>query len=234
LLEHVRRHRGELVRAALTILRAFILAEKPEPDPILTPMDFAAWSALVRNAVHWATGHDPAIGREDLSDTDSDRLNCVAFVEGWYEVQSAKDINGMTSADLVRTLKEEVDQDHPRFRTIRDAIANIWPKLKTGDLPSAGQIGMKAQAIRGKWFGKKMLKAITSEDGRKVWAVIMAESTESNEPLSRHGAREPHRQMSGQEIGTDGKVPPQTQQTHSDDPDDYAEQERAAIQAEDD
>ena len=57
LLGHAAEHRGGLVIAVLTILRAYILAGKPGQG--LTPMDFVAWSGLIRNAVHWSTGIDP-------------------------------------------------------------------------------------------------------------------------------------------------------------------------------
>jgi hypothetical protein len=178
LLDHVRRHRGELVCAALTILRAFILAGKLKPEPDLVPMDFPAWSAVVRNAVYWATAKDPAVGRDDLSDSDPNRLHFAAFVDGWHEVQTAKGVNGMTSADLVRWLKEDGERALPQFQTIRDAISDLWPKLKPGELPSSGQIGMKIQAIRDKPFGHKMFKTLDVEHHAQVWSVVVWESGE--------------------------------------------------------
>jgi hypothetical protein len=53
--------RGELVAAALTILRSFVAAGRPDPRP--RPMDYPAWCGLIRNAVHWATGLDPGESR---------------------------------------------------------------------------------------------------------------------------------------------------------------------------
>ena len=91
LLDHVRRHREEFVTAALTILKAFILA-KPA-DPRLEPMDFAVWSSLIRNAVYWATGLDPAIGRKDLADSDPQRQHHGAFVEELqHEIQEVRSL----------------------------------------------------------------------------------------------------------------------------------------------
>jgi hypothetical protein len=167
LLAHVKRHRGELVVAALTILRAFLLARKP--DPGLTPMDFDAWASLVRNAVHWSTGIDPAMGRKDLRDAEPDRDLEAAFVEGWYEVQRGEDVGGMTSAQLIEILKQPENQG--RFKMIRAAIAGMWSKLKPDELPSSGMIGMKLQKVRGKPFGDKRIDVVGEEHRSKLWAV---------------------------------------------------------------
>ena len=153
--------------AALTILRAFLLARKP--DPKLTPMDFDAWAGLIRNAVHWATGIDPAMGRKDLRDADPDRDLEAAFVEGWYEVQESERVGGMTSARLIEILQES--QNEGRFKVMRSAIAGMWSKLKPGELPSSGSIGMKLQRIRGKPFGNKRIESVGDQDRSKLWAV---------------------------------------------------------------
>jgi len=53
LLEHVRSHRAELLSAALTIARAYVVAGRP--DQRLTPMgSYTAWSDVVRSAIVWA------------------------------------------------------------------------------------------------------------------------------------------------------------------------------------
>jgi hypothetical protein len=166
LLAHVKRHRGELVAAALTILRAFLRAGKP--DPKLTPMDFDAWASLIRNAVHWSTGIDPAIGRKDRN-ADPDRELEAAFVEGWYEVQQGEQVGGMTSARLIEILKQPENQF--RFKMIRAAIAGMWSKLKPDELPSSGSIGTKLQKLRGKPFGDKRIDVVGDEHRSKQWGV---------------------------------------------------------------
>jgi len=167
LLDHVRRHRAAFVIAAVTILKAFVLA-KPL-DPQLTPMDFPAWAGLIRNAVRWATGLDPALGRKDLADSDPEREYHAAFLEGWLEVQTARRVNGMTVADFLRTLcQDDLGGAYPKAR---EAIQNLWPKVESGKLPSSRSIGMKIGAIRGKVFGSKRFEGIPGADGFKIWCV---------------------------------------------------------------
>jgi primase-polymerase (primpol)-like protein len=177
-------HRGELVCAAVTILKAFILAGKP--DQGMVPMDFPAWCGLIRNATKWATGHDPAVGRKDLEESDPERQHCAAFVEGWHEVQTAKQSGGMTSADMLKFVKND---SAGLFDVIRNAMGEMWPKVKAGELPSAGSIGMKIQAIRGKVFGDKRFELASEVKRAKVWkVVIIPKSGESSESVSHRRA----------------------------------------------
>jgi hypothetical protein len=161
-------HRGELVCAALTVLKAFILAGMP--DQGMVPMEFPEWSGLIRNAVKWVTGDDPAIGRKDLTDSDPERQQCAAFVEGWYEVQDANQSTGMTSADMLKLVK---DDSAGLFRGIRNAMGEMWPKIKDGELPSSGSIGKKIHGIRGKVFGDKRFELAGEEKRAKIWKVVV-------------------------------------------------------------
>jgi hypothetical protein len=217
LLAHVRGHRERLVVAALTILRSYILAGKPDQE--LTPMDFTAWSGMIRNAVRWTTGVDPAAGRKDLDQSDSEHSHCAAFVEGWFEVQEFLNVKGMTSATLVKTLKAAGDET--RFEGIRDAMANLWPRIKTGELPSSGSIGMKIQAIRDKAFGTKRFEAISEDKRAKVWAVIEAQhrppAGESREPGESHThgrEKKDDDKCHTEKNGSDWDKTLQAQQTH--------------------
>jgi hypothetical protein len=186
LIEHARRDRGRLHAAALTILRAYIQAGKPPQS--LKPMDFPAWSGLIRNAVYWTTGLDPAIGRPDLRKADSHHEHCAAFVEAWRDVQDERGARAMTTADLVRELAS--GKQSKAYDSMRAAISDLWPKLKPGDLPSSGTIGNTIGAIRDKPFGHLKFRASGSEDRRKLWAVVNIhpigaadESDESDESI---------------------------------------------------
>ena len=62
LLGYVRKHRGRLVGACLTILRAYIRAGRPELG--LCPMgSFEEWSKTVRAALVWTGADDPYLTR---------------------------------------------------------------------------------------------------------------------------------------------------------------------------
>jgi hypothetical protein len=75
--------RGELVPAALTILRAYEVAGRPKQD--IAPYGrFEAWSALVRSALVWVGMADPCLCRADLEASDTVRSGLVAVLAGWH------------------------------------------------------------------------------------------------------------------------------------------------------
>ena len=71
-------HRGKLITACLTVLRAFWLAGKPYQD-IPEYGSFEAWSRLVRHPLVWLGMPDPLLSRERVrgDDPDADTLSAV-------------------------------------------------------------------------------------------------------------------------------------------------------------
>ena len=185
---HTVANRGELVCSALTILRGFILAGKP--DQSLTPMDFVAWSALVRNAVKWSTGFDPWEGRADLADANPEVGAGGALVEAWHNLQTVQGVKGFTVADVLRELRsDKAGTTHP---ALRDALAELWPKMKPGDLPSSGSIGMKIQSIRGQVFGSGLRTSGRTRKSRSgAWktSVCLSISVSSSNPRAEKTSR---------------------------------------------
>ena len=65
----VRTSRAEYVTAALTVLRAYIAASRPDLD--LSPFgSFERWSGLVRSALVWLGAVDPCDSREAVLEDD--------------------------------------------------------------------------------------------------------------------------------------------------------------------
>lgn len=99
IMRHVREHRDEYLQAALTILRAWHVAGRPEYD--LTPWgSFEEWGEVIRNAVIFAGGADPCIAREGLIDADSETRAAKAVMANWPEGRF------LSSSEIARGLKE--------------------------------------------------------------------------------------------------------------------------------
>lgn len=97
LYDFVPRHRGELVAAALTILRAYIVAGRPSVG--LKPWGgFDAWSNLVRSAIAWMGLEDPAAGRSRVEELDPVRAGLRTLLQAWREALGPK---GVTAAEAV-------------------------------------------------------------------------------------------------------------------------------------
>lgn len=80
LLGYVLMQRERLVVAALTVLRAFVVAGCPPHDRGPPKGSFEAWDRIVRGAIIWAGGADPLGGVQrirDQGDEDLDRLRTL-------------------------------------------------------------------------------------------------------------------------------------------------------------
>lgn len=76
--------RAEYVAAALTVMRAYVAAGRP--DLGLSPFgSFEQWSAMVRAAMVWAGAADPCDSREAVMEDDPEAVMLRALVAAWWE-----------------------------------------------------------------------------------------------------------------------------------------------------
>ena len=90
LLAHARAERPRLAAAALTVLRAYVVAGRPQHDKPAKG-SYEDWDRLVRGAIIWAGGADPLGGVETLrkrGSVDSNELRelLAAWVEAFGPV----------------------------------------------------------------------------------------------------------------------------------------------------
>ena len=74
-------NRGELVAAALTILRAYHVAGRPSRLPQL--QSFAGWSDMVRSAMVWLGVDDPVKTQETLRENDPVLTTLIRVATAW-------------------------------------------------------------------------------------------------------------------------------------------------------
>ncbi|MBV8269199.1 MAG: hypothetical protein JO252_22995, partial [Planctomycetaceae bacterium] len=136
--EYVMRERPRLVAAALTILRAYVAAGYPKPEPKLTPMDFPKWELTVRRAIHYATGTDPCGSKSSLEANDETTLERRRVVAAW------RDLCVLLARPEGLTVREATDEMNAatagdRFKEVREA----FPKaLRPGTTQvDAGKLG---------------------------------------------------------------------------------------------
>jgi len=88
---HITEHRHELVAAALTIPRAYVLAG--EPDQKLKPWGgFDEWSRTVRAALVWSGMPDPCATRQHVIEDDPDREQAATLLSAWHSEVGADPI----------------------------------------------------------------------------------------------------------------------------------------------
>jgi hypothetical protein len=144
LIGSVRARRGELAVAALTILRAYIVAGRPIPDPKPPPMGgFEAWANLVRRAVHWVMGHDPLATKGEAKSADKTATQLPALIEGWAQLCQACGAGGLSTAQAIKVL-----ENHPGDHELLRAL--LTESTRDGRLPSPQGLGNLLGKVRGR------------------------------------------------------------------------------------
>ncbi len=162
LLAYAKANRGRLVIAALTILRGYFLAGRPQAD--LVPMDYPAWCGVVRQAVVWAIGIDPCCTRREAIADDPEANQLRAVIAGWAELPRGH--LGLTAAEAVKILKNPDNQN--LFTMLRDALQE-WSR--EGDLPSPRSIGKRLKELKGRVVDGKVLRS-KQYQGTQSWSVV--------------------------------------------------------------
>lgn len=114
-------HRVTLVAAALTILRAYYLAGRPEQD-IPTWGGFEAWSAEIRAPLVWLGLPDPYLTRELVIEDDPQREANSEVLKQWSAVVAG----GILLRDLITRAEQ-----HSELKDALLAVAAAW---KTRDI----------------------------------------------------------------------------------------------------
>lgn len=155
---YVTKNRPELVAAGLTIVRAYVVAGRP--DQKLTAVDFREWSDLVRSAIYWTIGADPCASRRDLVATDGDSADRAALVDGWAELPMAE--RGVTTGEALRILRDNPAQ----YSTLRSVILT-----RSGELPSTKVLGKMLAKVRGRVVGGRAIQSVDAGKNTLAWKV---------------------------------------------------------------
>lgn len=138
LLAYVRNERARLVTAALTILRAYIAADRPAHGKSAKG-SFEAWDRLVRGAVIWSAGIDPLAGVERIRQAgDSDLDNLRALLASLRAMFGDK---AVTAAEIVHEATSVTAAIDPRSTdraVLRDALVPYADKSGRLDSKTLG------------------------------------------------------------------------------------------------
>jgi len=175
-LGFVRANRSTLVAAALTVLRGYVVAGRPDMG-LPKWGGFEAWARLIPHAIVWAGGEDPMGARRGLEgDDDPERLAAAQIVKGWETLcRNAGRVDGLTIKEAMailypeRSRHEEHEPDgYDDLREAIEALARSRPGLPPGSRQVAEAVRrLKARPIAG----RKLLSEKTRE-GVQRWRVV--------------------------------------------------------------
>ncbi|MFZ2958388.1 MAG: hypothetical protein WA705_15990 [Candidatus Ozemobacteraceae bacterium] len=138
--------RPQLVKAALTILRAYAAIGRPAQN--IEPYGrFEEWSDLVRASLVWAGCADPCLSRVALEEADPVRAQLRGVLTSWSRIFGKTTI---TVQELIENVHKETRVD------LYNALAAIAPGKQTGELDATRL---------GKWIGKHAKRV---QDGLRI------------------------------------------------------------------
>ncbi len=158
LAAYVREHHPRLLTAALTLLRAFVNAGRPQHrHPKLG--SYEAWDELVRAAVIWATGVDPVETQARLRSESPEVSAHAALVDAWLRHVGADRAVGVTEL-LSGPYREGMAQQMVVACTTRDGLP-----------PSPVVLGKYLHRMAGRVAHGHRIEKHSSQSGSSLWVL---------------------------------------------------------------
>jgi hypothetical protein len=206
LLAHVRERRGELVRAALIILRAHAVAGRPSGWKSKLG-SFEEWDEVVRGAVWYATGWDCNETRKRAAEESPDRLNRLALLEAWAAIpDGGHDGRGLTSEQAYRLA---TTSDSEKAVDLADAFARFGRDNKP---PSTKVIGNTIRGMEGRNICGRAFQKCGNRKHAALWRVVNLSPDAPEHQNGRHEGR--GKGESGESEESDSSLP--TRELHID------------------
>lgn len=166
-LEDVFARRGELIRAALTVVMAYLAAGAPTIEGLHPYGGFSEWDRMVRRPLVWLGLPDPLKASESLRESDPDLEGMRLLLGAWC---AAFNNIPKTAAELVAAgiagSHMTGEYDHP---DLRDAL-----QLVCNEKPNARRLGYWLRRHQDRIVDGMQVKQSGSEGHSKVarWTVL--------------------------------------------------------------
>ncbi len=158
-------NRGLYVAAALTVVRAYVVAGCPNTLPALA--SFEDWSRLVRSALVWLGRADPVETMKAAREDDPTTSALTMLFASWHDAVQG---NAHTTGEIVNTSNSEImgQKSHPGLREALFEVAED----RRGDI-SPKALGKYLSRFKNrKVAGLKLIEAGKDRKGSILWKVV--------------------------------------------------------------
>ena len=173
--DYCKRHREEMVEAALTLVRGW-LSQSSSADGHRAPGrmgSFEVWDDLVRQTVAWVGRElkpgqyaDPMEAMKDLQASDPEREALGVFLKAWFDCFGTKFVSSQEVLDAINEF------DNMDKSPVRDGLAAAFQELFGSHPGSSKAVGKFLQFRKGRVVGG--MKLVCRKDGKAntmKWAV---------------------------------------------------------------
>ena len=159
--QYAKDNRARLVVAALTMLRAFVVAGRPYDGNLLG--SFESWSETIAGAAVFAGLPNPLETVSVVREQDNSAAVFAGLLDGLAEVAGTDGLTAKQIHDGVRSI--DSDNPKPEFAILRDVLAGITDKL------SGRKIGNELKKYKGRILNGRRIVAVAGRAGVARWAV---------------------------------------------------------------
>lgn len=171
---HIAKHRGQLIGAGLTVVRAFVHALAFDEAEMLPPFaGFAAWSAYVRSPLVWLGRADPLATQASIAADDPEGQKRAAIFAAWHALTTGE---AMRASDALKKAEARLisADDAAATEAAGEALATLREHVpmgpgRRGDEALAHAIGYYFRRQKGVIAGGLRLKSATDRDGLARW-----------------------------------------------------------------
>ena len=171
LLAWVTQERPRLVGAALTLLRAYVVAGHPDMD-LGTWGSFEAWVDLIPRAIAFAGGASVLAARAVVSGVEEPEKRALATIlQEWGRFAPEGATLNVAIQRLYAPARVGGGASDEGFGALREALEDLAP-AQPGQAPDARKLGHAFRRLRGRVVAGRRLEAADSKvGGRQRWRV---------------------------------------------------------------
>ena len=166
-----KRERPQHVVAALTVLRAYIIAGHPgQPAPALG--GFEQWGRLVRDCLLWLDDADPCLTMEATRAADPERQKLEAVITHWRDVLGRRSLTARAAAEGACTTTRLDEGAGPtgsdRHVYVYPEFRNALLEIAAGRRGEAGLVDGISINRLGSWLRSNKNAVVSVSDGPKT------------------------------------------------------------------
>lgn len=169
LREYIPRHRSKIVKAALTILRAYHVAGKPTQD-VKQFGRFEDWSNWVRSAICWIGMADPCETRKEIEESDPIREQLGELFSIWYEIFDDEAIKVKSLIDFNITSAEESESKIEAHYKLKEILIELAADQK--GIINQRRLAKQLSRYKNRIEAGFRLEQYSKHQGTTTWRII--------------------------------------------------------------
>jgi hypothetical protein len=177
LLAWIAGNRAKIVRAALTVLRAWVCAGRPAME-CRAWGSFVPWSSLVPPAITFCGGTDPMLARPSATgEEEPEKAAIIGILEGLSRLDASTD--GLTVRQILAALypsdRGKHDAPPDGYDDFRDALEFLSP-ARGGFPPDSKKLGERMRHLaKDRVIGGRKLTASKAGGNVQRWRVVQVD-----------------------------------------------------------